>query len=380
VVVPRLQRTIKALVEKAMAAQAALPRGKRWGEILGLLGLALGFGSLLYVVINPRPNFWLGFGLTLGGALCLTGALWLMVSWRRGFKAIVSLFIVVGALSGYWRLAPTNQQPDLLTVLFHIESAIRGLPDAIAERIRPSNHSQPPQPTKNDSNQAKETTGLLPRPPQFPRHLKLIFKNSLLFTAVRKERIADEMEAFDQYLTFVGFDTPKEVPPLGTHSGNAITMSLTTPLDSIYDAQISIPADWIDRPDDIRDVYALWVFRLLFKKAFNSVNPEGQPFSYTTASLFSCYYRSSFVGRNVCDHDWAGRNWNNILWEIRQKKGKSFTDEVLLYTYKAWYPLPKVPDTFDEFFGPHFSRGAWIKDNRGEDMKDIDEMIRAHGK
>ncbi|MGD0921069.1 MAG: hypothetical protein ABSA70_04805 [Terriglobia bacterium] len=214
-----------------------------------------------------------------------------------------------------------------------------------------------------------------------PHLLDLTFKNSPLFTPGRRERISMEMDEFYTYLTAVGFDLPKQIPPLGTHPGNAITMVWTFPLDSIYDAQISIPEGWIDKPDDIRNVYAMWVFRRLFG-LLQPLEPAGrQQFIEPMASLFSCYYRSSFASHNVCDHDWVGRSWNNILWEIRTKKGKDFTDSVVFYTYKAWKPSSKPPESFDDFFGLHFLHAVWVKDNRGQDLQDVEKIIlHAHGR
>jgi hypothetical protein len=93
------------------------------------------------------------------------------------------------------------------------------------------------------------------------------------------------------------------------------------------------------------------------------------------ASLFSCYYRSSLAGRNLCDHDWIGRNWNNKLWKIRSRKGKEFTDSIVFYTYKAWRPSSKGSKSFDDFFGLHFLPAVWIKDNGGQDLKDIGDIL-----
>jgi hypothetical protein len=156
-------------------------------------------------------------------------------------------------------------------------------------------------------------------------------------------------------------------------------MAWTAPLDSVYDAEISIPEQWLDKPDDIKNVYALWAFRKLFGLIDSPLMSNIEfKFLHSAASLFSCYYRSSFANLNVCDHDWEGRHWNNILWDIRGKKGRDFTDRAMFYTYKGWRQPLKAPDSFDDFFGNHFLQGVWIIDNRGKDLQEIGEIMRAH--
>jgi len=42
----------------------------------------------------------------------------------------------------------------------------------------------------------------------------LIFKESSLFTGERKARLSNEVNAFYRYLAEIGFNLPKEAPPL----------------------------------------------------------------------------------------------------------------------------------------------------------------------
>jgi len=93
--------------------------------------------------------------------------------------------------------------------------------------------------------------------------------------------------------------------------------------------------------------------------------------------LFSCYYRSSFAARNVCDHEWIGRNWNNKLWRIREKKGRTFSDHAMFFTYKRWNEPIQASgqESFDAFFGFRFTRGLLVVDNAGHDLADIDQIL-----
>jgi hypothetical protein len=94
--------------------------------------------------------------------------------------------------------------------------------------------------------------------------LNLTFSDSPLFTRARRERITAEWNAFYRYIDGIGFDLPKDVPPLRTRpGGGAMSMSFTAPSISSASGQVSIPGDWLDDPDRLRNVYAVWLFSAL---------------------------------------------------------------------------------------------------------------------
>jgi len=80
-----------------------------------------------------------------------------------------------------------------------------------------------------DALKGKLLSSTAPTTPPIQRPLALTFTDSPLFTRARKERIVDEWSAFYRYLDGVGFDLPKDVPPLRTTPGNAMTMASTQP-------------------------------------------------------------------------------------------------------------------------------------------------------
>jgi hypothetical protein len=88
-----LRKTIQAMLDKQ-------PRGKRWGEILALLALAQGFFALLYEMISPLPNPYIGFPLALGFSFSLVGAFWLLFPWNKSIKMFVSSLLVTTTISG----------------------------------------------------------------------------------------------------------------------------------------------------------------------------------------------------------------------------------------------------------------------------------------
>ena len=76
-------------------------RGKRGGEILGLLGISAACGAWLYFAI--RPEFPLGLALTVGCAGSFGGALWLMFSFKPSVGMIAVLIFVAAGAGLYWR-------------------------------------------------------------------------------------------------------------------------------------------------------------------------------------------------------------------------------------------------------------------------------------
>jgi hypothetical protein len=81
-----------------MSAQQ--PRGERWGEILGLVGLFLGCATYL----AEQPPIVLGLALTLDSAASFGGVLWFIFSWRPKVGIIaMSVFLAVSVGFYWWR-------------------------------------------------------------------------------------------------------------------------------------------------------------------------------------------------------------------------------------------------------------------------------------
>jgi hypothetical protein len=74
--------------------------GKRWREILGMLGLCLACATWLYFA--EQPPLLLGLALTVGCAASFGRALWLTCSWRPGVGIIAMLILPAAAVGLYW--------------------------------------------------------------------------------------------------------------------------------------------------------------------------------------------------------------------------------------------------------------------------------------
>jgi hypothetical protein len=194
---------------------------------------------------------------------------------------------------------------------------------------------------------------------QHKAEIRLIFKDSPLFTPERKAHISAVIESFYRYLCGVGFTLPADIPPLGARPGRSISSAAIIP-GSIYDAHLSLPEDKIDDPALIRALYSQWVFQDVI---FGAYLVQGWPFSDDLATIYSCYYLSSFVDRDLCDYNWRNGEWVRALWDIRRAEGKQFTDKALLYTIKAWDPPITKPKDFNDLFAMRFIKGIGIRDN-----------------
>lgn len=203
--------------------------------------------------------------------------------------------------------------------------------------------------------------------------VRLIFKRDSAFTPEREQKITQIIDQFHRYLIGFGFNLASDVPPLVVR--NVISMSWMTP-GTVYDAQLGIPLSGIDDPDTVRNVYALWVFRQIFER-----DAPNSTYSLTQriASLYSCYYRSSFVNKNVCNVDWDGRNWVKALLEIRRQQGKDFTDRVMFYTVAAWESPVHKPEDLNDLFAFRFLKGVFVLDQSDTTEIAIREVLTSYG-
>ena len=204
--------------------------------------------------------------------------------------------------------------------------------------------------------------------------ISLVFKDSPLLTAERKLRITGEINGFYVYLKSLGFPVEKQVPPLGVSPYNVQMIGGVFP-GTIYDKAIYLPNNSLDDPDRIREVYASYVFRILFHAIGYPVSPDVTN-DITTATLFEVYYASSFAARNLDKSEWRGHEWMQALWEIRSQKGKDFTDRAMYYTYKTWDPTSA--GEFDRKFFIRFMAGVWVIDNNGASIESVGPILAKH--
>jgi hypothetical protein len=231
---------------------------------------------------------------------------------------------------------------------------------------------QPRQETKPEATKREDKST---RPKQ-QKTVKIHFKESPLLTEQRRHVIQNEIDGFYEYLSAIGFQVPKELPPLGVR--NVVSETIVTH-GTRYDEQVNLPEDGLDNPEVIRRVYANHVFRRMFLTG--NREPFG-PFGGPTPSIFTDYYVSSFKGENSNrgdDSKWAQAKWVNAVWDIRTEYSQDFSDRLLFYVKEQWL-MPKPTDRdFDRFFMQRFLAGLFVIDNAGQNESRIREILRKRG-
>jgi hypothetical protein len=224
-----------------------------------------------------------------------------------------------------------------------------------------------------------QPTNVIPSP-----EIRLVFKNSALLTPARKNRITRELNAFRNYLVGLGFEVPKETPPIGTYPGaGGSTMAFVSSGDPGLDWSIYIGEKAIDDLTTWRRAYADYVFDTIFK-----THSTRDRLSIRTwdAWIFTDYFASSYA--NQRPKDIKGMNgWVGALWEIRDSCGQDFTDRSLFYTHKSIIQDQekgfKIADeegdkVFNKYFSTCFLHGAWVLDNDFQNRTKIGQILRKY--
>jgi hypothetical protein len=218
------------------------------------------------------------------------------------------------------------------------------------------------------------------RPDVAHKRLKLLFRGPDQFSLAARQRISDQMQRMYECLVDAGFEPTPEVPPLRIKAGGAVAMSWQSP-GTVYDEQLFVPANGMADSEAIRNIYALWVFRRMFRShPFGSGEISDINYQHleVMASMYLCYYRSVLADRNVCAHDWSGSAWLKAIWDIRQKYGREFTDSVMLITVKSWDPYNKPQPTFGAFFMPRFLKGVSVLSYDTKLSASIENILHRH--
>ncbi len=245
---------------------------------------------------------------------------------------------------------------------------------SLANTMKPTPNAQVME--KNSPAQKPPTPSLSIKPKEEP---KLIFKASSLFTVERKRRITDEVGALYRYLVHIGFDCPKEIPPLETVRGSALGTIQTGP-GTIFNGKLVIGEKNLDNPESIRKVFAYYVFDTLFNVGDPSRGDRERLFYGNASLIFSEYYLSSFGEKNIrASLKPDSYTWQNTLWEIRKKHGKDFVDRALFYSYKTWRPKDSKEENFDTFFLDRFLYGVGIVDNNFQNHASVVAILKARG-
>jgi len=214
----------------------------------------------------------------------------------------------------------------------------------------------------------------------------LTFKDSSIFTQQRRKNIEIELDDYYRYLRNLGFDLPREIPPIGASPPHAVGGAggggggLQGP---VYYSSLIIPEDALDAPGSVRTTYSLYVFDriLVWPDAWKSNLPHAEAEDDEVAAwIYSCYFPRSFGGQSTCDNSAPGHQWVDAMWDVRQKYGQEYADSLMCYALKMWRDLPtKYADNFDRFFRYKLVTGETVKDNSADRYREVNEVLQHHG-
>jgi hypothetical protein len=252
------------------------------------------------------------------------------------------------------------------------------LPDEANSRPLP----MPPLPT------SRTDTKTAPSP-----QVKLIFKDSPFFTAARRRHITMQIDEFRNYLMGIGFDIPKEIPPIGTgHGASGVGGS-----GDVLNSSIDIDDRRIDDPMFVRLPYADFVFDLLLK--VNDRSSIGWAFRGQVSHVMATYYNLSYSGNmfELNGHAVPMRSdsWDSALWDIRSACGKDFTDRSMFFMFKQIDLVSSDPKFYrdpdpranwgistqesNEYIFTGLMAGEGVVDNNFQKRPMIGRILKEHG-
>lgn len=208
------------------------------------------------------------------------------------------------------------------------------------------------------------------------------FKDSPALTKKRRKNIEIGLDDFYRYLKNLGFDFPREIPPIGVSPPHSV-MSAGGGQGPAYYSSLIISEDVVDTPRIVRAVYAGYTFNriLVWPDAWKSNMPRAEAEDDEVAAwVYACYFPRSFDGQSTCDSSAPGHKWVDAMWDVRQKYGQEYADSVMCYTLKMWRDTPsKYADNFDRFFRYRLAVGETVKDNSADRYFELNGIFQDHG-
>lgn len=207
------------------------------------------------------------------------------------------------------------------------------------------------------------------------------FKDSPLFTPQRRKKIEIELDDYYRYLENLGFDLPKEIPPLGVSPAHGAILAGGSE-GPVYYSSLVIPEDSLDSRTIVPTVYSSYAFNriLVWPNARNpNISRAEAENDEVAAWIYACYYPASFTGQSACDKSTPGHKWVDAMWDVRQKYGREYADSLMCYTLKMWRDIPsKYMDSFDRFFRYRLVAGETVKDNSADRYRELNGIFKQH--
>ena len=236
--------------------------------------------------------------------------------------------------------------------------------------------------------------GMTSRPAQ--GDLAIVFKSPPILRAGDKTRIRQDMTKFRDYLVGLGIPVPVELPPievrnekpedkkdsLGTH---------TPPGLPTYRGSLIFKGNSVNDRQQITWLYCDYVVQAFFFSEDSPLQPAyGPPGHFTGASILALQQASS-ITTDLTDYLNASY-WNHVrrkkekrklpldrerpwklaglladaLWDIREKFGADFADQMVGFTFRAMVDGPAQDATgVADYFGRNLKVGESVVDSQG---------------
>jgi hypothetical protein len=217
-----------------------------------------------------------------------------------------------------------------------------------------------------------------PANPPRQRQLRLIFKDSPLFTKARKDRIMNRMEDFYLYLKGIGLDElPKEIPPIGVGGNYGASLIYPGP---IYLGTVTIPETAIDDPAAPVIVYGQYSFGYLMD--VHNFNKSNQDRRQRASWIFEVYFVSSFLKKKPPDGASDIAVWGNFLWDVRRQYGQQFSDTATVFALKAFNDFGEEGGNqkldLNTYLRNSFVAGESVADDNLKKMQGINDLLRKY--
>ena len=323
----------------------------------------------------------------IAGALFVASALLLIVfslSWpglpeHKGFTRFCR-FVLGGIgtallpFTAIW--IPKQKGEEPWSVFFRTERN----PPAIAKT--PPTPKAVPDPTPPSPMPVpREPSGTPPKgaaPTPAHAQVKLIFKDSPLFTPRRRAFISATVDAFYSYLEQLDLSPPKELRPIGvgqTYGGGYIYPG------PIYMGNVNIPEALIDDAKAPVIMYAQYAFEIMLD--VDNFNKPSKERRQRGSWIFEGYFVSSFLESQPPAGKGTAINWVDVLWDIRNRYGRRFTDAATAFTLKAFSDFADEAGTqkldLDTYFRSSLLSGAFVVDDSASNrLEGINEILRKH--
>jgi hypothetical protein len=378
-------------------------RNSFWGP------LALGIGVLLTVIAAMKHDSrWL---------LIVACPCFLLASWgavrqisRPWAKHLLMFFIAVlicGSL--FWLnvwLRPTKG-------LVVVGPPVSGQPNTQLAPAPPASF-EPPLPD-----------GMTLTPP--PGNINLTFRSAPAFTPSTRQKITASLTRFRNYLVHLEIPVPVELPPIGTREKAAQNdatdaESSAPPGLPVYRGDIVVDSAWARDPRQFTNLYCGRIMSVLIMgdhaslqfagTGFNlppvKTGPGGSvsvtlghptpdaldvpptnspPITVSTAAdmvlvshALTTYFNRDFWNVSKPRNPAESASWSGAFWEIRQKYGSDFANQMIRYTLKDMRKF-KYSGTGDYYFYflNELKIGESVVDNGdGKNWLEIDSIFRRH--